>query len=125
MRKKGIVVAVAIVVAWTGSLWMAFWAGFSCHLSLAVIGDRLNDKARLIEDEALLRKMEDGRVEYVRRSLSESVMLGKERIDIDNQMPSFGLVGIALEGITSPRESILLIRAVHATEARFKMPPEK
>lgn len=125
MQKKGFVVAVAIVVTWTGSLWMAFWAGFGCHLSLATIGYHLNDKARLIEHEALLRKMETGQVEAVRQSLSESVGYDKELIGIDKQMPPFGLADIALAGITSPREFILLIQGAHAAEARFEAPPKK
>lgn len=122
MRMKGLVLATAIALVWGGSLWMAFWSGFSYHLSATVVGDRVADSDRLAEHKWLLHKIDIGQAESARQSLSELVKFDNQRICIDKQMPSFTLTGIAFAGLTSPGEFIVLLRVVRESEGHSETP---
>jgi hypothetical protein len=125
MRKKGLVLGIAIALVWAGSLWMAFWSGFTCHLSATVVGDRVADRARLAEHKWLLQKIDSGQADSARQSLSELVKFDGQRIGIDKQMPPFGFTDIAFAGLTSPREFIVLLRVVREAEGDSETPSNK
>lgn|GEM_PF-1204922 len=106
---KAVMLFAAVTLVWAGSLWMAFWSGFSSHLSVATVAAHGADRVRQIENERLLKKIESGDVESARASLSELVRLDGELIEMDKKIPKLGLTDIALAGLTSPRALIGLL----------------
>lgn len=124
MRKKRLVLGTIVCLMWIGSLWMAFWSGFSCHLGMVVETTPAADKARLIEHRWLLHTLDDVDVESARTSLIELARFDEERFKLDRQMPPFGITDIAFAGLTNPKESISLIRVGHAVAARTQHPSD-
>ncbi|MBT2117532.1 hypothetical protein KK141_18100 [Dyella sp. LX-66] len=122
MRKKVLVLFGAVTLVWAGSLWMAFWSGFSCHLSVATVAAHGADRVRLKEDKWLLQKIEDGDIASARASLSESVRLDGELVKINQKMPKFGLVDITLAGLTSPKELMGLLNTARELEDAHERP---
>jgi hypothetical protein len=122
MRKKVLVLFGAATLVWAGSLWMAFWSGFSCHLSVATVAAHDTDRVRLIEDKWLLQKIENGDIESARASLRESVKLDDELVKINKKMPRFGLADITLAGLTSPKELMGLLNTSRELDDAHKHP---
>lgn len=122
MRKKVLVLFGAVTLVWAGSLWMAFWSGFSCHLSVATVAAHGADRVRLKEDKWLLQKIENGDIASARASLSESVKLDDELVKINQKMPKFGLADITLAGLTSPKELIGLLNTARELDDAHEHP---
>ena len=122
MRKKVLVLFGAVTLVWAGSLWMAFWSGFSCHLSVATVAAHGADRARLKQNAWLLQKIEDSDIESARASLSESVKLDDELVKLDKKTPKFGLADITLAGLTSPKELMALLNTAQELDDAHEQP---
>lgn len=116
MRMKSLVLASTIALAWAGSLWMAFWSGFSAHMAVAVAVDRGTHEAQLVENIRLLSMLERGDPKSARASLADSVALEGKLIDLERQIPKFSLIDFVSAGLTSSREGIELLRVAQKSE---------
>jgi len=100
---------------WVGTMWIVFWIGFMCHLSIATYQSKLSDHFQLVDQKWLLREITAGHVDAAREELEERVKIGGQLAVLNAELPDITPLGMMREAIF-PSELIALVRVARSSQ---------
>lgn len=118
MNSKSAWFVLIILVTWILSIWISYWSGFYKHSEISNFIDEDSQITQLMDHKFLLKKLNDGRTEEVKKALTERISLEVSIIDaLDANRDESGW---SLWHLIYPREALTLIAIKDKRESEKK-----